>query len=618
MTALTRRQLLAATAASTALSACTMRSPAGVASASAGPRIDDAQASALLDSLTDNLLALKPESATGLGIDKDARAALRSRLDDRTAAGQARVAATLRSDLQRVNGVDLSALTPANRTNIEVVRSAYSTALEGFAMPYGNITVGGWRNTPYVVIQNVGEYLDLPRFLDADHQIETAADAEAYLSRLASGPAQLDGETARAAEARGKGLVPPDFLIDKALVQMRQSLQGAKSGGGLVESITRRTAQKKIAGDWEARARAIATGPYAAALERQIAELERQRAVAIGAPGISARPAGNDFYRWALKASTTTSLTPDEIHQIGLTELRELQGRMDPILRSLGYTQGSVGKRMTALGADPRYKFAPGDPGRAEILAFIQERLRLVRAKLPEMFNTLVPANLEVRRLPPEEEPGAPGAYGGGGSIDGTIPGKFWINLRTTELHTKFDLPDLTHHEAIPGHVWQGSFARKLPVIRSLLAFNAYSEGWALYAQQLADEFGLYDDFPAGRLGYLQGIAFRACRLVVDTGLHAKGWSREQAVRFFMEENGTKEPEARSEVDRYCSWVGQACGYKIGHTAINRQRTRTQTALGSRFNIKTFNDALLLGGNVPMDVLALNVGEYIRVNGGRA
>jgi uncharacterized protein (DUF885 family) len=151
-----------------------------------------------------------------------------------------------------------------------------------------------------------------------------------------------------------------------------------------------------------------------------------------------------------------------------------------------------------------------------------------------------------------------------------------------------------------------------------MLAFNAYSEGWALYAQQLADEFGLYDDFPAGRLGYLQGIAFRACRLVVDTGLHAKGWSREQAVRFFMDENGTKEPEARSEVDRYCSWPGQACGYKIGHTAINRQRSRAQAALGSKFDIRFFNDAVLLGGNVPMDVLALNVGEYVRTNGGTA
>ena len=233
------------------------------------------------------------------------------------------------------------------------------------------------------------------------------------------------------------------------------------------------------------------------------------------------------------------------------------------------------------MAKDPRYKFAPGDKGRAEIMAFIQERVSDHPVEAAADVQHAGAGNLEVRRLPPEEEPGAPGAYGGAGSIDGTIPGKFWINLRTTDLHNKFDLPDLTHHEAIPGHVWQGEYANKLPLIRTLLSFGAYSEGWALYAQQLADEFGVYDDFPAGRLGYLQGIAFRACRLVVDTGLHAKRWSREQGVRFFVDEIGSKAEEVASEVDRYCSWPGQACGYKVGHSEINRQRDRAKAALGA-------------------------------------
>src|SRR5918995_1475853 len=350
--------------------------------------------------------------------------------------------------------------------------------------------------------------------------------------------------------------ISPGFLLDKALPQLRQSLDGVRKGGGLVESIERRTREKGIAGNWAKRARAIAQKEVAPALERQIAELTLQRGLATEAPGMSARPGGDDYYRWALKASTTTTLSPDEIHEIGLRELRELQGRMDPILKSLGYTKGSVGERMQALGRDPRYKFAEGDKGRAEIMAFIEERVRIIRSKLPQMFNTLVRGNLEVKRLPPEEEPGAPGAYGGAGSIDGSIPGKFWINLRTTDLHRKYDLPDLAAHEAIPGHVWQGEYANKLPLIRTMLSFGAYSEGWALYAQQLADEFGVYDDFPAGRLGYLQGIAFRACRLVVDTGLHAKRWSREQAVRFFVDVNGSNPPEVASEVDRHCSWPG--------------------------------------------------------------
>jgi uncharacterized protein (DUF885 family) len=589
---------------------------AGVASIAISPQRAFAQAPAgeahvtqLLDSIGENLLALSPESATSLGIDTGARAALRSRLADRSQAGQDRIAATLRADLARAETVNTGALTHSTRTSVEVVKSAYRVALDGFAQPYGDVAVGGWRNTPYVVIQNVGAYLDVPRFLDSDHPIRNADDAEAYLARLESYPVQLEGELGRLKAAAGLGLIAPAFLIDKATAQMTMSVKGAREGGGLVESIERRT--KDIPGNWAERARAIAQQKVAPALERQLAELQAQRPKATMDAGLWARPRGPEFYRWALRASTTTTMTPDEIHQMGLDQVAELHGRMDPILKSLGYTQGSVGARMTALSNDPRYKFAEGDPGRAEIMAFIQERLRIIRAELPRAFRTLVHGNLEVKRLPPEEEPGAPGAYGGAGSIDGSIPGKFWINLRTTDLHRKYDLPDLTHHEAIPGHVWQGEYSNQLPLIRTMLAFNAYSEGWALYAEQLADELGVYDDFVVGRLGYLQSLAFRAIRLVVDTGLHHKRWTREQGVRYFVETNGSKVEEVASEVDRYCSWAGQACGYKIGHTEIVRQRGRAQQALGARYDLRDFNDTVVKGGNVPLDVLAKNIDEYI-------
>ena len=571
----------------------------------------EAGVSALLDSIGENLLWLDPEQATTLGVDTGARAALRSRLKDRSAAGQERIAATLRADLTRAEAVDVAPLSHSTRTSVEVVRSAYRTALEGFAQPYGDVAVGSWRNTPYVVIQNVGAYLDTPRFLDADHPVKTAADAEAYLARLDGMVAQLDGELGRVKDAASKGLIPPAFLIDKAVAQMEQSLKGARQGGGMLESLVRRTREGNIAGNWGRRAESIVKGRIAPAIERQLAELRAQRPRATNDAGMWARPGGDDYYRWALKASTTTTMSPDEVHQMGLAQLAELHGRMDPILKKLGYTSGTVGDRMNELANDPRYKFSEGDKGRAEIMAFIQERIAIIRTKLPQMFNTLVRGNLEVRRLPPEEEPGAPGAYGGSGSIDGSIPGKFWINLHTTDLHRKYDLPDLAHHEAIPGHVWQGEYANKLPLIRTMLSFNAYSEGWALYAEQLADEFGVYDDFEVGRLGYLQSLAFRACRLVVDTGLHAKRWTREQGVRFFVERNGSNAAEVASEVDRYCSWPGQACGYKVGHSEINHQRDKAKAALGPRFDIRAFNDAVVLGGNVPMDVLAKNVEDYV-------
>jgi uncharacterized protein (DUF885 family) len=325
-----------------------------------------------------------------------------------------------------------------------------------------------------------------------------------------------------------------------------------------------------------------------------------------------ARPRGDEFYRWALKASTTTAMSPDEIHDAGRRELEGLHAQMDPILKAAGYSQGSVGERMKALATDRRYSFPEGDPGRAEIMAFIQERLRIIRAQMPRAFRTLVRGNLEVKRLPPEEEPGAPGAYGGAGSIDGKIPGRYWINLRTTSLHSKYSLADLTFHEAIPGHIWQGEYTHDMPLIRQLLSFNAYSEGWALYAEQLADELGAYEGDQVGRLGYLQSLAFRACRLVVDTGLHAKRWTREQGVQFFVDVNGSNPEEVASEVDRYCSWPGQACGYKIGHTEINRQRQSATSALGAKFDVKAFNDTVVLGGNVPLDVLTKNVEEYVR------
>ena len=570
----------------------------------------ESDARALLDELAENLLRLMPESATSLGIDTDARAPLRAQLTDRSASGQQRIASQLKSDLARAHALDTSGLSHATRTSVEVVRSAYATALEGLALPYGDVAVGGWRNTPYVVIQNVGAYLDVPRFLDSDHRIENAADAEAYLARLQSYARQLDGERGRIEAARAAGLVPPAFLIDKALGQMRLSAQNAREGGTLVASIERRT--KDIAGNWAARARTIAVQEVAPALERQIAELQAQRPAATTEAGMWARPRGEEYYRWALKASTTTGMTPDEVHEMGRSELQRLHAQMDEILKAVGYSQGSVGERMQALAKDPRYQFPEGDKGRAEIMAFIQNRLDWIQSQMPRAFNTLVRPNMEVKRLPPEEEPGAPAAYGGAGSIDGTIPGRFWINLRTTDLHSKYSLADLAFHESIPGHIWQGEYTHDMPRIRQLLAFNAYSEGWGLYAEQLADELGAYDTDPVGRLGYLQSIAFRACRLVVDTGIHAKRWTREQGVQFFVEVNGSNPLEVASEVDRYCSWPGQACGYKVGHSEINRQRERAMTTLGGRFDLKAFNDTVVLGGNVPLDVLARNVDESIR------
>ena len=296
---------------------------------------------------------------------------------------------------------------------------------------------------------------------------------------------------------------------------------------------------------------------------------------------------------------------------MGQEQLKGLHARMDEILKEVGYTKGSVGDRMNALAKDPKYKFSEGDKGRKEIMDFIHDRLAWINSQLPRAFNTLVHPNMEVKRMAPEQEPGAPTAYGGAGSIDGKIPGRFWINLRSTDLHRKYSLADLGFHESIPGHIWQGEYTHNEPLIRQMLAFNAYSEGWALYAEQLADELGAYDGNPVGRLGYLQAISFRAVRLIVDTGLHAMKWTRQQGVDFFVNVNGSNALEVANEVDRYCAWPGQACGYKVGHSTINRLRDQAKAELGPKYDLKAFDDAVVLGGNVPMDVLAKNVAEYI-------
>lgn len=604
---------LGASAAGIALGGCSV-TPRPVAAAPMTVGAIRPDGAATLDLFGENLIRLFPENATSLAIDVGPRAPYRRLLTDRSAAGQAHIAATIRADLARADATDTKGMDFTTATSIEVVKSAYKTALEGFAFPYGDVAVGGYRNSPYVVIQNVGAFIDVPRFLDTDHPVKNASDAEAYLVRLSSYGDQLDGETGRLRSATAQGVIPPSFALDRALKQLGVALASASKGGGLVDSLATRA--KDITGDWDGRARALVAGKIVPALTRQIAELTTQRARAGTNAGVWALPHGDDYYRWALKASTTTTMSPDEVHQMGLDQLGELQGRMDPILRSLGYTSRSVGERMNALAKDKRYQFSEGDKGRAEIFAFINQRLAIIRAQMPRAFNTLVPGKLEVKRMPPEEEPGAPGAYGGAGSPDGSIPGKFWINLRETSLHSKYSLPDLAAHEAIPGHVWQGEYANKLPLIRTLLAFNAYSEGWALYAEQLVDELGVYDDFVVGRLGYLQSLAFRACRLVVDTGLHAKRWTRSQAVQFFVTRNGSNPLEVANEVDRYCTWPGQACGYKVGHSEINRQRDLAKAALGPRYDLRDFDDTVVKGGNVPLDVLAKNVAAYVRTRAG--
>ena len=567
----------------------------------------------LLAEFAEELLIDYPESAALLGIDTDTRAALKSRLTDRSPAGQEAIAKRVARRIERLKAIHAATLDPATRVDLDVVRTAHEIALQGFAFPYGDVALlnsnWSWRNAPYVVAQNTGAFLEIPGLLDEMHTVATPADADAYLARLESYAVQLDGETERLKSAAAQNVVAPNFLLDKTLAQLRVARAGSVTDWSLVTSLGKRTAS--MSGDYAARAAKLARERVAPALDRQIGELLAHRRRATSDAGVWKLPRGDEYYAWTLRAGTTTNMTPDQVHARGREELRELQSRMDGILRKEGITQGTVGERMTALGKEPRFAFEESDAGRAQLMAYLNARVADMRTRLPRAFATLVPGNFEIKRMAPEVEPGAPSAYGGPGSIDGKVPGKFWINMHQMSVFTTYNTPTLTYHESLPGHVWQGEYTFKLPLIRSLLGFNAYTEGWALYAEQLADELGVYDEDPFGRLGYLQSIAFRACRLVVDTGLHVKRWTRQQAIEWFSTTNGSTVDEVSGEVDRYCAWPGQACGYKVGHSEINRLRSRAQTALGKKFEFRRFNDALVLCGGAPMLTLGRIIDRFI-------
>lgn len=602
MSQLNRRDVLALGAAAAAFGGTGLAAAPG-----------DAAAEALLSSVAEDLMREYPENASALGLDKGARAALKATLTDRSMEGRGKLAATAKARLAKMKGVDRKRLSPAAALDLGVVQTAHELAVEGFDFPYGD-AIGlsnqwSYRNAPYVVAQNTGAFVETPDFLDSQHAIANTADIDAYLNRLELYAAQLDGETARLKHDGALGVIAPDFLLDKTLKQQKGARAQPIANWGLITGLAKKT--QDLPGDHVGRATAIVEGKIAPALDRQIAELAAHRAKANSDAGAWKLPEGEAYYAWALRAGTTSRLTPDEVHQMGQEQLKMLFARMDTLLKAQGLSQGSVGARMKALGEDPKNLFPNTDAGRAQLLAYLNGRVADIRLRLPRAFATMVPGNLIIKRVPIEIQDGAPGGYAAAGSIDGTVPGNYYINLADTGIWPRHALPTLTYHEGIPGHIWQGEYTYKLPLVRSLLAFNAYSEGWALYAEQLADELGAYDGDPLGQLGYLQSIAFRACRLVVDTGLHAKRWTREQAIDWFVTTNGSTRQEVQGEVDRYCAWPGQACGYKVGHSEIVRLRSKAQAALGARFDLRAFDDAVVMGGNVPLTQLEGVIDAYV-------
>jgi uncharacterized protein (DUF885 family) len=574
----------------------------------------DARLAATLDAIAWDILGRSPETLSQLGLDTGPHAAARGKLSDRSPAARARTVAGIAESRRRLAAVPRAGLPLHDRLVYDSTAYLLANAAAGARFPYGGIADFGGGN-PYVISQQDGAYQGVPEFLDSVHRVETRADAEAYLSRVAAFAVALDQETQQARRDAARGVIPPDFVLDTTLKQMRELRATPAAEARLVTSLARRTKEKGIAGNWAARAEAIVARSVYPALDRQIAALAANRRKATHAAGVQKLPQGDAYYRWLLQYSTSTDLSPEAIHEMGLDQGRALDARMDSVLKSQGLTQGSVGERLSALTRDPRQLFPDNDAGKREAVALVEAKIGQLRALLPSVSRMKMAAPIQVKRVPPDIEAGASLGYMNFASLDGKRPAIYYINLSSTSNWPKFTIPSLSAHEGLPGHTWQGAYVAEhradVPLIASLMGFNAYTEGWALYSEQLVDELGFYKDDPFGQIGMLQALRFRASRLVVDTGLHSKRWSREKAVDFMVSTTGRSRAAVTSEVDRYCASPGQACGYKVGHTEIVRLRDKAQAALGDRFDVRDYDDAVIQAGAVPLAVLATAVDAYI-------
>ena len=598
-----RRRLLQSIAAGAALAAL----PAG--SAFASQTSASTQLRALLDKLANDFLLSDPQALTSLGMDRGERAGARFKLSDYSKAYGDEQTRKMRDAIQTFSTIKRNELTQTERTWLDWVEFYASTSLAIDDVGYG---VGGFPS-PYRISQLTGSYQNVPDFLRTQHRIEAADDADAYLSRLSAFAVQLDTDRERTASEIGAGVIPPDFVVSKTLDQLRSLMAGNPAQHSLVTSLATRAAEKGLSGDWAARAERIFSAEVLPALQRTVALFEATLPRSTHDAGIWKQPRGDEFYARALKYYTSTDMSADEIHQVGLDQVAELTARADTLLRRLGMTEGTVGQRIASISSLPGQVYPNTDEGKAQLIADLNADIAHMDTLLPAYFGRLPKSPVEVRRIPAETEAGAPGGYYMSPALDGSRPGAFYINLRDSAEVPKFGLRTLTWHEASPGHHFQLALAmgqEDLPLLMKFLGFSANTEGWGLYAEQLADEMGVYKDDPLGEIGYLQSMMFRASRLVVDTGMHAKRWSREQAIRYMVDVLGDQESNVTTEVERYCVWTGQACAYKVGHNVWARLREESRARLGSRFDLKRWHDHGLSLGQVPLAILEREIGNW--------
>lgn len=475
------------------------------------------------------------------------------------------------------------------------------------------------RYSGYRVNQISGVTVNMPQFLTDTHVIKNEKSVRRYLSRLREFGRVLRETHARVIDDRANGVIPPDFVIEKALVGMNKFIEGGADNSPLVTTLGPKLDELEDVDEAAAaafinEATQLVSSEVIPGYEAIIGLFESMLPEATHDAGIWRLPNGEAIYAANLRSNTTTQYSPEEIHATGLAEVDRIEGEMLDILDGQGVMGDSFAERIRVLMDDPAHQFPNTDEGRSEMIAYLEAFDQKVMAIAADYFVTIPPQPLEIVRVPEYSQDSSPGGYYNGPALDGSRPGRFYINQKDTADNPRWTLPTLMIHEGSPGHHFQISTSQLIdgvPLLRRLSPFNAFSEGWALYSERIAKtDMGLYDDDPLGDLGRLQAEMFRAVRLVVDTGMHAKRWSREQAIEYMTAKTGMTNEEVTREIERYVVWPGQATAYKTGQLALLEIRKDTEGVLGERFRLRDFHEAVLMNGAMPLDILKETMADW--------
>ncbi len=541
------------------------------------------------------------------------------RFPDYSVAGMEQFQSSMAQAATALKEIDSTLLSDKDRMHQQILINIFDFYTGERTFPGGYIDT--WSaHLPYIINQITGPLIDIPKIMQVQQSVATKKDAEDYLTRLEKMGAFVDGVVAKFKADEAKGIVLPKKLRPKTLAYLNGFLADEPEDHGLVTAFasklekvseldaTTKSDMVKRAGEL------VSTVVYPAFNRARDAVLESEQKAG-NSDGIWAQPGGEAFYLHEIKFLADSTLSPEEIHQLGLSEVERISAQMDTILRENGYSKGTVGERMLALADVPGQLFEATKEGRQALLDYLNEEVKTVMARAPEFYGTVPTQPVEVDRIPPVSEAGEAGGYYSQPSLDGSRPGIYWINLRDMKAVPKFSLKTLTYHEAVPGHHFQIALnmaQTDIGLMRQNAPYNAFVEGWALYSEYVAAEYmGMYDEDPLGNLGRLQAELYRAVRLVVDTGMHFKHWTREQAIAYFHDTTGTPLSDVVPEIERYMAMPGQALGYKLGMLEFVALEKQARQALGVKFDIKQFHDVILLPGARPMAMVRQDVEAWI-------